>query len=333
MGLYFGAQLAPAAVSALSDEPVSRLLLAGTVVVGTGMIGETVGLAVGGTLHRILPFGPIRSIDRAGGALAGALGVLAVVWLLVPALGQVPGDISRMTRESRVIDFIEGVWPDPPESVQRLRALISEGRFPEVFTGMVPGPETGPPPADVPLPPAVRDRVIASTVNVEARGCGGIQEGSGFVVEPGVVVTNAHVVAGTDEIEVLPPGGPRVAARTFVFDDDRDLAVLRAPGLGAPPLGLGTGEVGEAVAIFGHPGGQDAVRAAPGTISERVVAQGRDIYGVDRVRRDIFVLAARLARGDSGAAVVEGTGDVVGVAFAIAPDRPGTAYALTTSEL
>ena len=47
----------------------------------------------------------------------------------------------------------------------------------------------------------------------------------------------------------------------------------------------------------------------------------------------MFVLAAQLAPGDSGAPLVDQTGRVVGVAFAIDPGRDGTAYALTSAEL
>lgn len=333
VGLYVGARLAPVVVRAVDGGSLVSLLTAAAVVLGAGAVGQAIGFAIGAAFHQSLPQGSARSLDRTSGAVAGALGLLVVVWLLVPALGQLPGVVSRLTRESAVIGFVAEVWPEPPASVQRLRALVTETRFPEVFTDMVSAPETPPPPPASPLAGPLSGRVAASTVNVEAVGCGGIQEGSGFVIEPGLVVTNAHVVAGAEEIEVFAPGGRRVAATAVVFDDDRDLALLRADGLAAPPLGVTEGAVGEAVAIFGHPGGQDALRVAPGTISERVVAEGRDIYGVDRVRRDIFILGARLAPGDSGSAVVDAARGVVGVAFAIAPDRPGTAYALTTAEL
>jgi S1-C subfamily serine protease len=62
-------------------------------------------------------------------------------------------------------------------------------------------------------------------------------------------------------------------------------------------------------------------------------AVGRDIYGQDRTRREVLFLAASLRPGDSGSAFIDADGKVAGVAFAIAPDRPGTAYALDDSEL
>ncbi len=84
--------------------------------------------------------------------------------------------------------------------------------------------------------------------------------------------------------------------------------------------------------MFGHPGGQAAVRAAPALISEEVTASGEDIYGSGTIRQ-VFILAAALQPGDSGGPLVDTEGRVVGVAFAIAPDRPSTAYALTGGEL
>ncbi|MEA2497990.1 MAG: hypothetical protein QOH26_395, partial [Actinomycetota bacterium] len=159
-----------------------------------------------------------------------------------------------------------------------------------------------------------------------------IQEGSGFVVSEDVVVTNAHVVAGEDGVDVVRPDGKRLRATVAVFNPQKDLAVLRVPKLGLPSLGREKADVGQTGAVFGHPGGQAEVRPAPARISDEVTAKGEDIYGHNTVRQ-VYILAASLQPGDSGGALVDPNGKVVGVAFAIAPDRPGTAYALTGGEL
>jgi S1-C subfamily serine protease len=132
---------------------------------------------------------------------------------------------------------------------------------------------------------------------------------------------------------VVRPNGRDAEARVVVFDPNRDLAILAVPGLGLPALPRSGGEEGERGAVFGHPGGQDQVRVAPALISEEVRARGLDLYGKNETQRDVYVLAAALAPGDSGAALVDRAGSVIGVAFAVAPDRQGTSYALAENEL
>ncbi|HUF32457.1 MAG TPA: MarP family serine protease [Acidimicrobiales bacterium] len=334
VGLLVGARLAPPIVRTFEGVgPLILLILALSVVLGLAVVGQAVGMAVGAALRRHVPHGPVRAADHAGGAVAGVVGVLVLIWLLLPAMGGVPGQLSLLARTSSVVGFVSERAPAPPDSLRALHRIIGDNSFPEVFVGMQPAPVTGPPPDQLPLGPDVLARVASSTVNVEAVGCGGVQEGSGFSPAPGIIVTNAHVVAGTTEIRVLKPDGVRDDARVVSFDGDRDIAILEVPGLGQDPLPIGTAAVGDEGAIFGHPGGQDELRIAPAGIREEITAVGRDIYGQGRISRQVYVLAADLHQGDSGAALADPAGNVVGVAFAIAPDRPQTAYALTSSEL
>nr|MDQ3757273.1 trypsin-like peptidase domain-containing protein [Actinomycetota bacterium] len=183
------------------------------------------------------------------------------------------------------------------------------------------------------LSAAALGRVTAATVKVEGEACNRVQEGSGFAAGPDTVVTNAHVVAGERSTSVVRPDGRKLRATVQHFDPDRDLAVLRVAGLGQEPLNVGSARVGQRAAVFGHPGGQDPLRIAPAAIRQRVDALGRDLYDSHNTRRDVFILASDLRPGDSGGALVDVNGAVVGVAFAIAPDRPGTSYALTSREL
>jgi S1-C subfamily serine protease len=169
-------------------------------------------------------------------------------------------------------------------------------------------------------------------VKVTGEACRRIQEGSGFIAMPGLVVTNAHVVAGEKAPRVEPFQGRSLPATVVLFDANRDLALLRVPGLTGQALAVDKGEEGETGAVYGHPGGGD-LRAAPAKISQELIAVGRDIYDRSDTRRSIFVLASALRPGDSGGALVDKEGKVVGVAFAIAPDKPGVSYALTDKEL
>jgi S1-C subfamily serine protease len=200
-----------------------------------------------------------------------------------------------------------------------------------VFERLRPAPDIGPPPAETGLSPAVLDAAQRATVKIEGPACGRLQEGSGFVIEPGVVVTNAHVVAGETRTTIFERSGRKVPARVVHFDPDRDLAVLQAD-VEATPLRIGAASVDTKGAVLGYPGG-GPLKVSPFQVRDKVTAVGRDLYDAHETRRQVLILASDLAPGDSGAALVDDSGTVVGVAFAVAPDRPGTSYALDTTEL
>lgn len=332
VGLVVTARLLPTLVGPLDGpDPTGRFLVATGVLLGGSAAGLALGLAAGSRIHPALPSGG-RPVDRVLGAVAGVVGVLATVWLLAPVMGDVPGTLSGLSRGSGLARMVAAATPRPPDTLQTLRRLVGDGGFPQVFDGD-PSLAVHPPPADSGLPSHVTDAVRRSTVRIEARACGRIQEGSGFVAEPGLVVTNAHVVAGADRgrIDVFGPGDSRLTGEVVLFDPDRDLALLQV-ALDAVPLPLGDAGTGATGAVFGHPAG-GPLRLAPFGVSEEIRARGRDLYGHRHTERLVLVLASHLAPGDSGAGLVDPAGRVVGVAFAIAPDDPRTAYALDVAEL
>jgi len=316
-----------------SPDPQVKLLMAVGIFLLVASLGAALGEMVGFRLRSILPLGGLRMADRVGGAFAGAIGVLVVLWLLLPVLADVPGEISKQVRNSQVARAIDAAAPRAPGPLQDLRQQVVDANFPEVFSRLRPAPSTGTPPVATALSPDLVARVIDSTVKVSGQACGRVLTGSGFAVGEDTIVTNAHVVAGVDRPSVIRPDGRRLAATVQVFDSGRDLAVLDVPGLEQTPLPVGTGDIGSDGAVFGHPGGQDEVEVSPARIEAAVNALGRDLYGRSDIRRDIYILAAQLEPGDSGGALVDIDGAVVGVAFAVAPDQPATAYALTSGEL
>jgi S1-C subfamily serine protease len=91
--------------------------------------------------------------------------------------------------------------------------------------------------------------------------------------------------------------------------------------------------VGVDAAVFGHPNGQTPLQISPARVVIEEEAVGRDLYDAHTTKREILVLAADLAHGDSGGALVNPSGQVIGVAFAISANQAGTAYALSSSEL
>ena len=313
---------------ALTRLFIGLLVLAVTVTVVT-----TLFQSVGHRARRRIAGSPLSRLDRAGGGVAGGLAVIVVVWFLLPAAADVPGSVAREVRSSGIIAAVRTLTPTPPDAVRALRTLIDSSRFPEVFADLEPAPQTGPPPESIPLSQDVVERATAATVNVETTGCGRRYEGSGFAVGENLVMTNAHVVAGADTVIVKRPDETVLDAVVLAFDPNRDLALLEVGGLGQRPLELASIEPGADAITVGYPGGQDTPRVAPARVEDRRTALGRDIYGAERTERQVLFLSARLQQGDSGSPVIDGNGRVVGLVFAISPDRPTTAYALDLDEL
>jgi S1-C subfamily serine protease len=339
-GLYVAVRFLPDVVTFFNlSGSVARVALAVAVLLGGAFIGQGLGFMVGSRLHSVLPPGGVRTLDRAVGSLLGVIGIVAVLWLLAPSLAAVPGPVSELTTGSVIARWVtnesRAVGLSPPNTLQALRRLVGENGSPQVFTQFGPSEDAGHPPATDPLGAAVLSAAGASTVKVKGAACGLYQEGSGWAVARDLIVTNAHVVAGepAGQTSVLLPDGTTRPATVVLYNPDVDLALLNVPGLGEAPLPLGSGSRGQTGAVLGHPNGQDPLAVQPAAIATEVTALGQDLYDTRNTERNVFVLAAKLTYGDSGAPLVDTQGKVVGIAFAIAPDRGTTAYALSTSEL
>jgi S1-C subfamily serine protease len=333
LGTLVGALVLPPVLRSIENASDRQLLFVTIgVLVGMAFLGQALGLFVGGQLHLALPGANVRSVDRGAGAAAGVIGVFVALWLLLPLMADVPGWFAVQARTSTLARFVDERFPAAPDAVATLRRLVGGDQFPRVFEALGPAPDIGPPPSVSSIPQPVVDSVVPSTVKVQGVACRQIQEGSGFVVAPGLVATNAHVVAGETETVVQRSDGSEVRATVVAFDPRRDLAVLSAPELDRPALPRADVEVGAVGAVFGHPGG-GPLRAAPFEVARTVTANGTDIYDQQSTEREVLILASALAPGDSGSALIDPEGRVVGVAFAIAPDKPGVAYALDIEEL
>ena len=333
LGLVVGVLLVPDVADALKGSPPrTRLLASLAFVVVVAAVAQAVGAATGASLAARVgrSHGAVRQGDRVAGGVLGVVGIFVLVWLLIPALANSPGWTARAVRDSALARLIDKVAPAPPAESETLGRLVGDQSFPEVFDTLS-SPDAGTPPSDG-IPAEAAARVEDSTLLVEGQACDRIQEGTAFVVAPNLVVTNAHVVAGERDTRVTTRDGRHLDTSVVAFDPDRDLAVLRVPGLGLPALELGEGHVDDRGALFGHPFG-GALRQAPVRIAEQIVARGTDITRSHATEREVFVLAATTAPGDSGGPVVDPDGRVVGVMFAYDISRDSTAYALTRTEL
>jgi S1-C subfamily serine protease len=330
IGVFIATRIIP--IIGNSEEDPQRLLLLGMIVLFSGaVVGQVIGLLIGARLRNVIRWTPAVTVDRVGGAFAGVAGVIVAFWFLLPTLAQTPQWPAEQTRDSTIAAFIQDHFPEAPDTTQALRRVLG----PRVFEGFGPAPELGPPPAETGLSETRANELARSTVKVEAAACSRIQDGSGAVIGDGLVVTNAHVVAGSKHPTVLRhPDGRALDATVVAFDPNRDVAILRVPDIGRPPLPLGDGsfDIGGAGAVFGHPLG-GPLKLSPFKVGDVTDARGFDIYDAGRTTRKIFILSSDLAPGDSGGALIDPNGVVEGVAFAISPDQANVAYALTLDEI
>jgi Trypsin-like peptidase domain/Colicin V production protein len=310
-GALIGSRLGPLLLAEGSESPyaplfalVGALMLGGILASGLELVGFRLRHGLGDRL------GVLDGIG--GGALVACLG-LALVWIAGSVALQTPGarDLREQIQRSEILSYLN---EHLPPSGPILRAFARFDPFPQIE-----GPQ-----ADVAKPNSriARDPQVRaagrSVVKILGTACGLGVQGSGWVAGDGVVVTDAHVVAGQDDTTVQVGGsGPHHDAEAIWFDSRNDLALLVVPGLDdTPALRLRRDAPrGTSAAILGFPenGPYDVAPARLGTTSA-VVSQ--DAYGHGPVRRSITALRGRVRQGNSGGPVVDGRGRVVTTVFA-----------------
>jgi S1-C subfamily serine protease len=312
------------------------LLVFGVFVLAS--IGQALAVSVGASLRRYVRLKPARAVDSVLGGIASVVAVSILVWFVAGAVrGGAPAPLARAIGSSRILQTIDRAVPAQTTSLfAGFRAVLDREGFPRVFEGV--GVE--------PIPPVARpnDAVTASGgVAGAARSvvkvvgvavpCNRGQEGSGWVVSPGRVVTNAHVVAGMAAPQVRVHGtGRSYDSRVVVFDPRRDLAVLDVRGLSAPALRQdGRLARGDNAVVAGFPL-DGPYRLDPARVRTVLTARGADIYGVPGTVRKVYSLYTRVQPGNSGGPLLSKDGAVVGIVFAKSLDDENTGYALTLDE-
>lgn len=305
-GALVGARFAPEVVGDAS--PYVPLVALGGAAIG-GMLGQMAGGFVGRSargLISILP--PLRWLDSAGGSLLGLVTGLALCWVVGAALLYLPGqtEARRLAQESRVVSALTQALP--PSTVLHAVERI------DPFAPIV-GPAAGVAPPD---PSIVRVGAVraarGSVVRITGYSCGLGVEGSGWIVRPGFVVTNAHVVAGIDRPRVDRRGRDSYTARVVSFDAHNDVAILRVPGLTGRPLSLANPEYGEPAALLGFPE-NGPFRTTPVRMGRAAKVGSRDAYGRLELGRTIVALRGNVEAGNSGGPVVDGEGRVIATIF------------------
>ena len=333
LGLTLGALLSIALVSTLRPGPVKSIVTLVLVLTGATLLGIG-GRIVGGWSNVVLRRHHLGGVDAGLGVAVAVMAVLLSAWLLGSVLSQ-----SRYTwlgsaiSGSDVLKTVDEVLPPVPSVFAHVQAFLSANGVPPVFAQIPPqlvGPVSTPSSAEA---ASIAAGAGDSTVKVIGGACGVTQEGTAFEVKAGVVVTNAHVIAGEASPQV-DVGGVLYPATPVFFDPELDLALLRTSAPMGKPLTIDPTYVGRGTegAITGYPedGPQTVV---PAGVAAKLLAQGRDIYNQGLVVRNVYELDGVVLPGNSGSPLVGTNGEVIGVVFSRSTSDADVGYALASPDV
>lgn len=337
VGALVGLQIGPFIADRFTT-PTLRIVIALIAVFGLAILGQALTGWLGSRLRGGITSSGFQAVDDLGGAIVSVIAVAIVAWLVAIPLGKSDSDwLSSQVRRSVLLDGINRIMPDSASKLtEALQETIDTNGFPDVFGDLVPTRVRPVPEPDSAL--AKSDVVVRSHESVvkvlgSAPSCSRRIEGSGFVYAPEHVLTNAHVVAGTNSVAIKDEEGDRHGARVVVYDPERDLAVLYVPGLDAPSLRLADDPVdtGADAIVLGYPldGPYDAQAARVRDVGD---ITGPDIYDEARVTREVYTIRALVRSGNSGGPLISPNGRVLGVIFAAAADDKTTGFAVTAEE-
>lgn len=334
-GLLLGAWLQPYIIHIAHHSAFSRGLVTLITTLGFSLLflalGEYTGVKLKQKLQLSQRFNPY---DNGLGSVLGGVSILLIIWLSAAILSTLPyPSVQSTIRGSRIVSMLTQHLPPAPNVVADLGHLINPNGFPQVFTGIEPRPRTDINPPSLGEMQAAVTKDQKSVVKVEGTGCGGIVEGSGFVVGNDLIATNAHVIAGIRTPYVVDDNGTHATVPIW-FDPDVDFAILRVANLAGNPLVLNTAAIstGTAAAVLGYPGG-GGFMAGPAAIMDEFTANGRNIYNEGRTERDVFEVSADIVHGNSGGPLVIKDGTVIGVIFAESTRYNHVGYALSVGQL
>jgi S1-C subfamily serine protease len=340
-GVAVGAYIAPGISRALAKSTTWQAFVAILVVFVLAVVGMMIASGIGVALRSRVIGRPATVVDSLGGAAVNVLAVVIVAWLIAQFVSNSSAFpvVSRQVNDSAVLRTVDRVMPHSVLYLPffpQLRSLLAHGLYSQVFGEL--GGAAGvalPVPSTSVVSSSVLARSERSIVKVtgDATSCSQTIEGSGFVIWPQHVLTNAHVVAGVDQDLQVTATGVAYRARVVLYDPDRDLAVLYVPGLSAAPLSFGgQAPYDTSAVVAGYPLNQ-ALSVVPAAIGQRFSATGPNIYQTGSVNRQMYAVRALIQPGNSGGPLLSTGGEVYGVVFAASTIYHNTGYALTASEV
>jgi S1-C subfamily serine protease len=338
LGAIAGVLLAPHLVAHIS-APRAKLFAALFLILGLVVVGEVAGVVLGRAVRGAIHSNSVRFFDSLIGVAVQLVVVLVAAWLLATPLTSSSGqpNLAAAVRGSRVLAQVNDFAPEWLKTVpKRLSALLDTSGLPQVLE-----PFSRTPVVAVAAPDATLadNPVVESTepsvvkIRAIAPSCQKVLEGSGFVLSPDRVMTNAHVVAGANSVTVEASGNP-YDATVVSYDPTVDIAILSVPNLPSGPLAFANTPVtsGTQAIVMGYPGGGGFV-PTPARIRELIELSGPDIYRSSTVNREVYTVRASVEQGNSGGPLIDLNGQVLGVVFGAAVDDNDTGFVLTAKEV
>ncbi|HXA73783.1 MAG TPA: MarP family serine protease [Acidimicrobiales bacterium] len=334
LGLWLGALVWTNLLKTPHDSTTRAILIIALVLgtaCGLGYLGRVIGTYSNISLRRH----HLGNVDAALGVGVAVVAVLLSVWLVAAVISSPNSRFASLdaaVSRSDILHSIDQILPQTPSIFNDLQNFLNNQGFPQVFSTLTPPSTPNVAPPTTAQTRALSNAAIFSTVKILGTACSNEQEGSGFVVGPGLVATNAHVIAGegSGNTQVLV-GGTAYGATPVYFDPSFDLAVLRTSAPLGPVLTISSSLApnGTQAALLGYP--EDGpLTVNPATVSEEVTAIGKDIYNSGSVTRGVYALAATVLPGNSGGPLMGPGGQVIGVVFSRSTVYSNVGYALTS---
>ncbi|MBJ8346057.1 MarP family serine protease [Antrihabitans sp. YC2-6] len=321
------------------NEGRGRVLVGVLLIVTLVIIGEVAGMVLGRAARSGMHSPTARGVDSSVGAVLQMVAVLAAAWLLaVPLTASSQPEIAAAVRGSKVLAKVNAVAPEwMRELPSEFSALLDTSGLPDVIGpfGRTPITRVDPPDASVLESPIARN-LEQSVLRIRgvAPSCQRALEGSGFIVAPERVMTNAHVVAGTTGVTVDTEGKEPLEAKVVLFDPSVDIAILEVPGLTGRVLEFADqpAQTGDNSIVLGYPGG-GPYTASAARVRETLDLKGPNIYRSGTVEREVYTVRGSIRQGNSGGPLVAEDEKVLGVVFGAAVDNSDTGFVLTKTEV
>jgi len=340
-GALLGAEFGPSISRALVGGQTQQDVIAMVLLVSFAVIGQFVASSIGAAMRSTVTWRSATVLDSVGGAVVSVVSFLLIAWVVGSVLDGSPFPVvDGQVNNSLVLQTVDRFVPSPARTMfsDFRRLLANNSTYAEVFSKIgaervfaIPAPD----PAVLNSPGFLAARGSVVRVQGVAPSCSLSIEGSGFVISPDHVLTNAHVVAGVTQRQTVTTASGRILQAMVVYYDPQvDVAVLYVPGLDLPTLQFaGQASPGNDAVVAGYPLDSQYLQAVPARIGVIQNVQGLNIYQDSTVTRQIYEIRAVVKSGNSGGPLLSPAGTVDGVVFAAAIGVPDTGFALTAAEV